>query len=84
MQDVVERGIRVVQGAGEAVSTVRERYKEPPAARQPDVVVCAGALDIPIPGHLIASGAGASVVRPGAGGAISWLTLEQARGELKI
>ena len=78
------KSIRVVQGAGEAVSTVRERYKEPPAARQPDVVVCAGALDIPIPGHLIASGAGASVVRPGAGGSIPWLTLEQARGELKI
>ena len=76
--------IRVVQGAGEAISTVRERYKEPPAARQPDVVVCAGALDIPIPGRLIASGAGASVVRPGAGGGIPWLTLEQARGEFKI
>jgi hypothetical protein len=76
--------IRVVQGAGEAISTVRERYKEPPAARQPDVVVCAGALDIPIPGHLIASGAGASVVRPSAGGGIPWLTVEQARGELKI
>jgi hypothetical protein len=76
--------IRIIQGAGEAISTVRERYKEPPAARQPDVVVCAGALDIPIPGHLIASGAGASVVRPSAGGGIPWLTVEQARGELKI
>jgi hypothetical protein len=76
--------VRVIQGAGEAISTVRERYKEPPAARQPDVVVCAGALDIPIPGRLIASGAGASVVRPGAGGGIPWLTLEQARGEFKI
>lgn len=76
--------IRIVQGAGEAVSTVRERYKEPPAVRQPDVVVCAGALDIPVPGHLIASGAGASVVRPSAGGGIPWLTIEQARGELKI
>jgi hypothetical protein len=76
--------VRVVQGAGEAISTVRERYKEPPATRQPDLVVCAGALDIPIPGHLIASGAGASVVRPSAGGGIPWLTLEQARGELTI
>jgi hypothetical protein len=76
--------IRVVQGAGEAISTVRERYREPPAALQPDIVVCAGALDIPVPGHLIASGAGASVVRPGAGGSIPWLTLDQARGELTI
>ena len=78
------RVIRVIQGAGEAITTVRERYKEPPAACQPDVVVCAGALDIPVPGYLIASGVGASVVRPGAGGGMPWLTLEQARGELKI
>ncbi len=78
------RIVRVVQGAGQAISTVRERYKEPPAVRQPDVVICAGALDIPVPGHLIASGSGASVVRPGAGGGIPWLTVEQARGELKI
>lgn len=76
--------IRVVQGAGEGINTVRERFKEPPAARQPDMVVCAGALDITVPGHLIASGAGASVVRPGAGGGTRWLTLEQARGELKL
>jgi hypothetical protein len=76
--------IRIVQGAGEAISTVRERYREPPAALQPDIVVCAGAMDIPVPGHLIASGAGASVVRPGAGGGIPWLTLDQARGELTI
>lgn len=76
--------IRVIHGAGEAVNTVRERYREPPAARQPDMVVCAGALDIPVPGHLIASGAGASVVRPGAGGSTPWLTIDQARGELHI
>jgi hypothetical protein len=76
--------IRVVQGAGEAVTAVRERYREPPAARQPDVIVCAGGLDIPVPGHLIASGAGSSVVRPRAGGPVPWLTLEQARGELRI
>jgi len=76
--------VRVIHGAGEAVSTVRERYKEPPAVRQPDIVVCAGALDIPIPGRVIASGVGTSVVRPTAGGTTSWLTLDQARGELHI
>lgn len=71
--------IRVIQGAGKAISTVRERYKEPPAASPPDVVVCAGALNLPIPGYLISSGAGASVVRPEAGGSTPWITLEQAR-----
>jgi len=78
------RLIRVIQGAGQAVSTVREQYKEPPAVRQPDIVVCAGALDIPVPGRVIATGVGTSVVRPKAGGNPLWLTLEQARGELGI
>jgi hypothetical protein len=30
--------------------------------------VCAGALDLSVPGHLISSGTGSSVVRPAAGG----------------
>jgi hypothetical protein len=76
--------VRVVQGAGEDINTVRERYKEPPAAVQPDVIVCAGALDLSVPGHLISSGAGSSVVRPAAGGGIPWLTLEQARAEFHL
>jgi len=76
--------IRVIQGAGEALNTVRERHSEPPASNQPDIVVCAGAMNIPIPGKIIASGAGASVIRPAAGGSARWLTLEDARGELGI
>jgi len=77
--------VRIVQGAGEGINTVRERYKEPPTAIQPDVIVCAGALDLPVPGHLIGSGAGASVVRPSPGGAATpWLTLEQARAEFGL
>jgi hypothetical protein len=76
--------VRVVQGAGEGINTVRDRYKEPPAAIQPDVIVCAGALALPIPGHLISSGAGTSVVRPASGGVIPWLTIEQARAEFHL
>jgi hypothetical protein len=76
--------IRVIQGAGEGINTVRERYKEPPAATQPDVVVCAGALDISVPGHLISLGAGASVVRPARGGGAPWLTFAQARTEFRL
>lgn len=76
--------IRVIQGAGENINSVRERYKEPPAAVQPDVIVCAGALDLSVPGHLISSGAGSSVVRPAPGGGIPWLTLEEARAEFHL
>jgi len=74
----------VVQGAGQGLNSVRERYKEPPALEQPDIVACAGALDLRVPGKLISSGTGSSVVRPGPGGGASWMTLEQARGELGI
>jgi hypothetical protein len=76
--------IRVIQGAGEALNTVRERHSEPPAAAQPDIVVCAGAVDIPLPGKILGSGTGASVVRPAPGGAARWLTLDDARGEFRI
>jgi hypothetical protein len=66
------------------MNTVREGYKEPPAALQPDVIVCDGALDLSVPGHLISAGAGSSVVRPAPGGCIRWLTLEQARTEFHL
>jgi hypothetical protein len=78
------RRIRVVQGAGQSLNVVRQRYKEPPALPQPDLVVCAGAVDPRTPGRIIATGAGASIIRPAPGGTAHWITLEQARGELSI
>jgi hypothetical protein len=72
------RTIRVVSGAGQAITTVRGRYKEPPVLRPPDVVVCAGAFDVGVPTRVIADGRGASAVRPAPGGGAEWLTLEQA------
>jgi hypothetical protein len=76
--------IRIVQGAGEALSTVKARFKEPPALKEPDFVVCAGSCDVACPSRIIASGVGKSVVRPGSGGEAIWMTLEQARTELGI
>ena len=76
--------IRVVQGAGQALNSVRERYNEPPALDQPDVVVCAGALDLAVPASLMSPGVGSSIVRPYGGGTAHWMTLDQARGELAI
>ncbi|SFJ53534.1 SIR2 family protein [Bradyrhizobium sp. cf659] len=79
-----DKTIRVVQGGGQSLSTVRERYDEPPALASPDIVICAGAIDLTIPATVIPAGAGASVVRPARGGTAKWLTLEQARAELEI
>jgi hypothetical protein len=78
------RSIRIVHGSGRALSTVREHYNEPPTAREADIIVCAGARDLGVPGSLISSGRGASVVRPAHGGGSRWLTLEQARGALGL
>jgi hypothetical protein len=78
------RRIRVINGGGQGLTSVRENYKEAPAAIQPDMVVCAGALDVPIPGSVISTGSGFSVVRPAPGAGPDWFTLEQARAELGI
>lgn len=82
--EVGGKRVRVVQGSGELLNTVRERYREPPALLEPDVVVCAGAVDSGAPGKIIPSGVGASILRPHAGGGARWMTSEQARGELGI
>ena len=76
--------VRVVQGAGQGLSVLREQYAEGPAVEQPDVVICAGAVDLGVPGRLVESGRGHSVVRPAPGGEARWLTLEQAHQELHL
>jgi hypothetical protein len=78
------RKIRILQGAGEELNSVKERYREPPALVEPDIVVCAGALNSTIPGRLISSGSGSSVVRPSPGGGAQWMTLDEARIELRL
>jgi hypothetical protein len=78
------RRIRVVNGVGQAMNSVRGCYKEPPAAAQPDIVVCAGAQDLSVPGNLISAGNDKSIIRPSGGGTARWMTLEQARRELGI
>jgi hypothetical protein len=76
--------VRVVQGAGQALESIRQKYNEPPALMSPDLVVCAGAHAVGTPGAVIASGKGSSIVRPGRGGGADWLTMEEARARLHI
>jgi hypothetical protein len=76
--------IRVVNGSGRALNDVKETHKEPAALEQPDIVICAGAVDLGVPARLIASGRGASVVSPAAGGNAVWLSSEKALLELGI
>jgi hypothetical protein len=76
--------IRVVHGAGEALSSVEGRFVEPPATEKPDVVVCVGAIELGLPSRIIAKGAGASIVRPKSGSGSRWVTFETARAEFGI
>jgi len=78
------RTIRVVNGAGQGLAQVKGRYKEPVTVVQSEIVVCAGAEDFGVPARVVASGHGASTVRPAPGGGSNWLTLDQALVELGI
>jgi hypothetical protein len=78
------RAIRIVNGAGQGLADVRERYLEPATMTQPDIVICAGAVDLGVPATLIASGRGASIMRPARGGPARWLTRQQAHTELGL
>ena len=78
------RRVRIVHGGGQSIGVVRQKYDEPPGIPSPDVVVCAGSVNLGTPGRIIASGRGASVVRPSVGGTATWLTLEEARTELGL
>jgi hypothetical protein len=76
--------IRVVQSAGRALASVKSSYREPSSVRPADVIVCAGAIDFGVPGRIVPSGIGASVVRPAPGGAANWLTLDAAISQLGL
>jgi hypothetical protein len=78
------RTIRVVNGAGRALSEVRDRFGQAPAIVAPDIVVCAGAADLGVPANVVRKNAGASIVGPSSGTGSIWLTLAEAREELAI
>jgi hypothetical protein len=76
--------IRVVNGGGQGLTDVQGRYKEPPAATQPDIVLCAGAKRLGVPPKIVPTGYGSSTIRPAPGGSAKWLTFEEAVGELGL
>jgi len=78
------KSIRVVNGAGQGLTDVQGRYKEPTTVAQSEIIVCAGAVELGVPARLIALGRGASLMRPTPGGGATWLTLEQAMEELGL
>lgn len=76
------RTIRVVNGAGASLSTVRGRFVEAPVLPVGDLVVAAGAKNFGLPGDLIDRGREGDFIRPKANG--RWTDLDGAREELGI
>jgi hypothetical protein len=76
--------VRVVNGAGRGLDDVKSTFREPSTIPQPDIVVCAGAADLGVPGRLIAPGYGASIMRPRPGGGALWMTRPDAKVALGI
>jgi hypothetical protein len=78
------RNVRIVNGAGRAVSEVREQFGHAPAIAAPDIVVCAGAEDLGVPANVVRTGSGTSIMGPPSGAGSVWLTFSEARQELAI
>ena len=80
--DLNGQSIRVVNGAGSALSQVQARFAEAPVVASTDLVVAAGATNLPLPGSVIRPGIAGSFMRPAALG--QWYDLDGARAELGI
>ena len=79
---VGDRTVRVVNGAGALLSTLRSRFTEPPATVTADIVACVGATDLGLPDHVVRSGRPGDIVRPAATG--EWVDMARARELLSL
>lgn len=76
------RTIRVLNGAGAVLGSLRSRFVEAPVVLTADVVVAVGATDLGLPGNVVRQGRVGDVIRPEAGGA--WFDVAGARAELNL
>lgn len=80
--DLAGRSIRVVNGAGAVLNQLRTKFVEAPVIDSTDIVVAAGATNLPLPPNVVRPGAAGSFIRPAAMG--NWYDLGEARVELGI
>ena len=76
------RLVRVVNGAGAALSKLKANFAEAPVVDSVDVVVAPGATNLPGPANVIRAGKVGNFIRPLSGAA--WFDLNDARVELGI
>lgn len=71
---------RVINGAGKILGTMKDEFSEPPAVREPDLIICAGAIDYGVPANPVREGKAADIVRPAS--TAEWLSQNDARTKL--
>lgn len=74
--------IRLVNGSGAVLSTLRARFVEAPISTTADLVVAVGAEDLGLPSNTVRQGRQGDIVRPEAVG--DWLSMSSARTRLNI
>lgn len=78
-----ERSVRVINGSGSLLSSVKDRFKdEPPVFNKADIVVCVGALNFPLPQNVVRAGRPGDIVRPLSNA--EWLDFETALTKLQL
>ena len=76
------RTIRVINGAGAFLGSLRQKFVEAPTTPTVDLVVASGAIDTGLPGNIARRGRTNDIVRPETGG--KWLDYHGARQDLNI
>lgn len=76
------RSVRVVNGAGAALSKLKAIFAGAPVVDSADIVVAPGAINLPGPANVIRAGKVGNFIRPVSSAA--WFDLNDARAELGI
>ena len=76
------RTIRVVNGRGAFLSTVRSEFDEPPAAATANMMVAVTATDLGFPNNIVRSGRAGDIIRPEP--VAKWFDMAGARRELGL
>lgn len=76
------RAIRVINGAGSALSKMKARFAEAPVVDSAGMIAAPGAINLPGPANVIRGGRPGDFIRPES--AANWFDFQEARAELGI
>jgi len=77
-----QQTIRVINGAGRLLNSIRVNFKDPPALQSADLVVCVGATDFNLPDNVARSGRPRDIIRNESDA--NWVDINTARALLNL